>query len=117
MKKLLLLLTIAFGISLASSAQKSSKMQMKNGVMMVDNKAMLCKAGKCTPLTTTYTCSDQCKVSPDGTITKPDGSTMKLQNGYEIDKNGKMAMIPHGQKGHVCGPDCPMMKEKMKEKM
>lgn len=84
---------------------------------MVDNKAMLCKAGKCTPITTTYTCSDQCKISPDGTITKPDGSTMKLQNGYEIDKNGKMAMIPHGQKGHVCGPDCPMMKEKMKGKM
>ncbi|HWJ26129.1 MAG TPA: hypothetical protein VNS32_06275 [Flavisolibacter sp.] len=25
-----------------------------------------------------------------------------------------MAMIPHGQPGHVCGPDCPMMKEKMK---
>jgi hypothetical protein len=110
MKKLLLLLTIVLGISLASSAQKSSKMQMKSGVMMVQNKAMLCKNGKCTPLTTTYTCSDQCKVSPDGTITKPDGATMKLPDGYQIDKTGKMGMIAHGQKGHVCGPDCLMMK-------
>jgi len=117
MKKLLLLLTIAFAISLASSAQKSAKMKMKDGVMMVDNKAMLCKAGKCSPLTSTYTCSDKCTISPDGTITKPDGTTMKLKNGYKVDKDGKMAMIPHGQSGHVCGPDCPMMKEKMKGKM
>ena len=116
MKKLLLLLMIGFGISLSSSAQKSGKMKMNDGVMMVDNKAMLCKAGKCSPLTTTYTCSDQCKVSPDGTVTKPDGTTMKLKNGYEIDKSGAMAMIPHGQPGHVCGPDCPMSK-KMKGKM
>ena len=24
-----------------------------------------------------------------------------------------MAMVPHGQEGHVCGPDCPAMKAKM----
>jgi predicted S18 family serine protease len=117
MKKLLLLLTIALGLSAVSFAQKTAKMKMKDGVMMVGDKAMLCKAGKCSPLTTTYTCSDQCKISPDGTITKPDGTTMKLKSGYEIDKSGKMAMIPHGQSGHVCGPDCSMMKEKMKGKM
>lgn len=108
---------IGVGISLASAAQKSEKMKMKDGVMMVDNKAMLCKAGKCSPLTTTYTCFDKCKISPDGTVTKPDGTTMKLKNGYEVDKSGAMAMIPHGQPGHVCGPDCPMAKEKMKGKM
>ncbi|MGI8581766.1 MAG: DUF6799 domain-containing protein [Chitinophagaceae bacterium] len=92
-------------------------MKMKDGVMMMDNKTMLCNHSKCTPLTTTYTCKDGCKVSPDG-VTKPDGSTMKLMNGYEIDKNGKVAMIPHkvamiphNQKGHVCGPDCPMYKK------
>ncbi|WP_121354310.1 DUF6799 domain-containing protein [Flavisolibacter nicotianae] len=116
MRKLLLLLTIVFGLSAASFAQKSTKMKMKDGVMMVDNKTMLCKAGKCSPLTTVYTCSDKCKVSPDGTVTKPDGSTMKLENGYEISKTGKVTMIPHGQSGHVCGPNCPMMKEKMKGK-
>jgi len=118
MKKLLLLLSIVLGFSAASFAQKSpGKMKMKDGVMMVDNKAMLCKAGKCSPLTTAYTCADKCKVSPDGTVTKPDGTTMKLQNGYSIDRSGKMAMIPHGQQGHVCGPDCPVMKAKMKGKM
>lgn len=112
MKKVLLALAVIIGISAASNAQTSSKMKMKDGVMMMDNKAMLCSHSKCTPLTKTYTCKDGCKVSTDGTITKPDGSTMKLMNGYEIDKNGKAAMIPHGQKGHVCGPDCPMYKNK-----
>ena len=108
MRKVILALAIIIGISTASKAQTSSKMKMKDGVMMVDNKTMLCNHSKCTPLTKTYTCKDGCKVSPEGTVTKPDGSTMKLMNGYAIDKNGKVAMIPHNQKGHVCGPDCPM---------
>lgn len=113
MKKVLLALAIVIGISATSNAQTSSKMKMKDGVMMMDNKTMLCDKSKCTPLTKTYTCKDGCKVSTDGTITKPDGTTMKLENGYFIDHSGKVAMIPHGQEGHVCGPDCPMMKEKM----
>ena len=112
MRKVLIALAIVIGISTASNAQTSSKMKMKDGVMMMDNKAMLCNHNKCTPLTKTYTCKDGCKVSTDGTVTKPDGSTMKLMNGYEIDKNGKVAMIHHGQKGHVCGPDCPMHEKK-----
>ena len=111
MKKVILALAIIIGISTASTAQTSSKMKMKDGVMMMDNKTMLCDNSKCTPLTKTYTCKDGCKVSPDGTVTKPDGSTMKLMNGYAIDKTGKVAMIPHDQKGHVCGPDCPMYKK------
>lgn len=111
MRKVILALAIIIGISTASNAQTSSKMKMKDGVMMIDNKTMLCNHSKCTPLAKTYTCKDGCKVSPDGTVTKPDGSTMKLMNGYEIDKNGKVAMISHGMKGHVCGPDCPMYKK------
>ncbi|MBA2514417.1 MAG: hypothetical protein H0V26_08835 [Solirubrobacterales bacterium] len=106
MKKVILALAIIIGISTASNAQTSSKMKMKDGVMMMDNKTMLCNHSKCTPLTKTYTCKDGCKVSTDGIITKPDGTTMKLENGYYIDHSGK-----HGQKGHVCGPDCPMMKK------
>ena len=119
MKKLILALAIIIGISTASNAQTSSKigmkekhkMGMKAGVMMMDDKAMLCSKSKCTPLTKTYTCTDGCKVTTDGTVTKPDGSTMKLMNGYEIEKNGKVAMIPHGQKGHVCSSECPMYKK------
>lgn len=85
--------------------------KMKEGVVMVDNKAMLLKNDKYTPLKKTYTCSDGCKVSVDGTVTKPDGTTMKLMNGYEIGKSGEATMIPHGQKGHVCTDKCPMHKE------
>lgn len=113
MKKVLLALAILIGISTTSNAQTSSKMKMKDGVMMVDDKAMLCKAGKCSELTAPYTCSDKCTVALDGTITKPDGTTMKLENGYQISKSGKVTMISHGQKGHVCGSNCAMMKEKM----
>ena len=118
MKKVILAIAIMIGISAASNAQTSStttkkdskktEMKMKDGVMMSDNKVMLCKHSKCTPLTETYTCTDGCKVSTDGTITKPDGSTMKLMNGYEIGKSGKVTMIPHGQLGHVCSESCPM---------
>ena len=106
MKKVILAIAILIGISTASNAQTS--MKMKDGVMMKDGKAMLCKGKKCTPLTKTYTCTDGCKVSTDGTVTKPDGTTMKLMNGYEIGKDGKVVMIPHGQAGHVCTKDCPM---------
>ncbi len=119
MKRTIFALAIIIGISGAANAQTSpkmeknekQKMEMKAGVIMVDNKAMLCSNSKCTPLTETYSCSDGCKVSTDGTITKPDGSTMKLMNGYEIGKDGKVAMIPHGQKGHVCSSECPMYKK------
>ena len=121
MKKVILAIAILIGISATVNAQTSSKkekkstskmeMKMKDGVMMSDNKTMLCKDSKCTPLTETYTCTDGCKVSTDGTITKPDGSTMKLMNGYEIGKDGKVTMIPHGQPGHVCGDSCPMHKK------
>lgn len=115
MKKVILAIAILIGITATVNAQTSSKnekkekqkMEVKDGVKIVDNKAMLCKGTKCTPLKETYTCSDGCKISADGTITKPDGSTMKLMNGYEIDKAGKVAMISHGQKGHVCSESCP----------
>ena len=109
MKKAILAIAILIGVSTASNAQTS--MKMKAGLMMKDGKAMLCNGKKCTPLTKTYTCTDGCKISTDGTVTKPDGTTMKLMEGYEIGKDGKMAMIPHGQAGHVCTKDCPMSKK------
>lgn len=109
MKKVMLAIAMLIGINTVSNAQTS--MKMKDGVMMKDNKVMLCKGKKCTPLTTTYSCSDGCKVSTDGTVTKPDGTTMKLMNGYEIESDGKMMMIAHGQPGHVCTKECPMAKK------
>lgn len=50
---------------------------MQDGVMMVDNKTLLCNHSKCTPLTKTYTCKDGCRISPEGTVTKPDGDKSK----------------------------------------
>jgi len=79
---------------------------MNDVVIMTNNKAMLCNGDKCTPLTETYTCTDGCKVSTGGTITKPDGSSMKLMNGYMIGKDGKVTLIKHGQQGHVCHDSC-----------
>jgi len=125
MKKVILAIAILIGIAASASAQTSStkmksdkekmemkaKMKMKDGVMMVDNKMMMCKEGKCTPLAETYKFTDGSKVSPKGLITKADGKTMKMKNGYEMEKSGKMAMIHHGEMGHVCGPDCPMYKK------
>jgi hypothetical protein len=119
MKKAILAIAILTGLAATVNAQvspkndkkKNQKMEMKDEVIMLDNKAMLCKGKKCSPLTKTYTCSDGCKVAADGTVTKPDGTTMKLMNGYEIEKDGKMLMIPHGRLGHVCTKDCPMFKK------
>ena len=84
------------------------KMEMKEGVMMIDNKVIICNKNKCSPLTKTYDCSDGCKVSTSGMVTKPDGSTMKMMNGSMIGKDGKVTMIPHGEKGHMCTDNCPM---------
>ena len=125
MKKVILAIAILVGITASAYAQTSSpkmktdkekmemkaKMKMKDGVLMVDNKMMMCKDTKCTPLAETYKFKDGSKVSPKGLITKANGSTMKMKNGYEMDKSGKMMMIPHGEMGHVCGPKCPMYKK------
>ncbi|CAN5546650.1 hypothetical protein BH11BAC5_BH11BAC5_50970 [soil metagenome] len=45
-------------------------MKMKDAVMLVDNKTMLCNHSKCTPLTKTYPYKDGCKVSPDSIVYK-----------------------------------------------
>jgi len=123
MKKVIFAIAILMGLSAAVIAQTSTKkvkttkektemkMKMKDGVMMVDNKMMLCKDGKCTPLAETYKFTDGSKVSPKGIITKANGKTMKMMNGYEADKSGKAAMIAHGEMGHVCGPKCPENKK------
>ena len=120
MKNVILTIAILIGISLSVNAQTSSKMKndkqkmemkMKDGVMMMNDKMMMCKDNKCTPMTETYTCTDGSKISMNGTVTKANGMTKKMKNGYEMEKSGKMAMIPHGDKGHICGKDCPMYKK------
>jgi NH3-dependent NAD+ synthetase len=125
MKKVIFAIAILLGLSASVIAQTPStklksdkektemkmKMKMKDGVMMVDNKMMLCKEGKCTALKEDYKFSDGSKVSPKGVLTLPDGKTKKMMNGFEADKNGKIAMIAHGEMGHVCGPKCPMNKK------
>ncbi|MDD4968003.1 MAG: hypothetical protein PHT07_01090 [Paludibacter sp.] len=125
MKKVIFAIAILVGLTASVFAQTPStkmksdkektemkmKMKMKDGVMMVNNKMMVCKDGKCMPMKETYTCTDGSKITPKGEMTMADGKTMKLKNGHEVDKSGKMAMIHHGEMGHVCGPDCPMYKK------
>jgi len=123
MKKVIFIVAILIGMAGATAAQNSSdkmkdektkkemKMKMKEGVVMMDNKLMLYKDNKYAPLNRTYTFSDGSKILMNGTVKKADGMTMKLKNGYEMDMNGKMAMIPHGEKGHICGPNCPKYKK------
>ena len=123
MKKVIFAIAILMGLTASAIAQTSSakmktdkektemKMKMKDGVMMVDNKMMLCKDGKCTALKEDYKFTNGSKVSAKGLVTKADGKTMKMMNGYEADKSGKVAMIAHGEMGHVCGPKCPMYKK------
>jgi len=114
MKNVFLFVAMIIGISFGLKAQTSctemkhetSKTDYKNGVIMVDNKVMLCVDHACTPLKSTYTCKDGCKVAIDGTVTKPDGSSTKLMNGYKIGEDGVVMMIPHGQTGHVCTATC-----------
>lgn len=88
--------------------EMNSEMKMKDGVMMMDNKMMMCSNEKCTPLTKPYKCTDGTMVAVNGTITKSDGSTSMLMNGSQISMDGKMTMIAHGQKGHMCTDSCPM---------
>ena len=109
MKKVILAVVILISFSAVSNAQTS--MKMKSGVMMKEGKTMLCNGKNCTPLTQTYNCTDGCKVSANGIVTKPDGTTMKLMNGYEITKDGKVVMIPHGEAGHICSKECTMAKK------
>ena len=125
MKKVIFAIAILVGLSASVIAQTPAskvksdkektemkmKIKMKDGVMMVDNKMMVCKEGKWLPIKETYTCTNGSKISPKGVMTMSDGKTMKLKNGHQVDKSGKMAMIHHGEKGHVCGPDCPMYKK------
>jgi len=67
--------------------------EMRDGVMMKNDTMMLCKNNTFTPLKKSYTCADGCKVAVDGTVTRPDGMTMKLQNGQGLDKNGQMTLV------------------------
>jgi len=74
MKKVIFAIAILMGLSAAVIAQTSSsskkvkttkektemKMKMKEGVMMVDNKMMLCKEGKCTHGEKGHICGPKC---------------------------------------------------------
>ena len=137
MKSVFLVAFMLFGLSTAISAQSTTTtnskeappMAMEDGVAMINGQMMLFKKSKASPLKKTYKCSDGCKVAVDGTVTKPDGMTVKLENGQGLDKHGHMSMVPgpemelkphkcssacsmrgcayvHGEKGHTCTDAC-----------
>lgn len=137
MKSVILVSFILFGLSGAMSAQSTTtkndvitpQLEMEDGVAMINGKMMLFKNSVSSPLKKTYKCDDGCKVALDGTVTKPDGMTVKLVNGQGLDKHGHMttmadtetALQPHkctsacsangctyvhGEKGHTCTDAC-----------
>ncbi len=137
MKSIFLVAFVLFGLSATLSAQSTTTkndkaappMAMEDGVAMIDGKMMLFKNNVSSPLKKTYKCDDGCKVAVDGTVTKPDGMTVKLKEGQGLDKHGHMSMAPtpemaltphkctsacsasgcayvHGEKGHTCTDAC-----------
>lgn len=115
MKKLILAVALLIGFSSASQAQNDTmKMEkkvhktvkktkvtktrkvatiegaLKEGVMMKDNQMMRCHDHQWTLLSETYTCANGTKIATDGSVSKADGSTMKLVNGQGFSESGKM---------------------------
>lgn len=76
-----------------SSGTKDGSMTMKHGKMMVMN------TGKWEVMDHPVTCTDECKVLPDGEVIMKNGQKMMMkegdvidQEGHLIDANGKMMM-------------------------
>lgn len=96
--------------SMAAAIQEGT-MTMKNGKMMVMT------AGLYKEMKNPMTCTDGCKVSPDGKVVMKDGTQMRLTEGMSIDKNGNMLdengkMIPMDD--NMMNGRTMMMKDSMK---
>lgn len=101
MKKLIMCLLVAGAFTTAAIAQDSTKSmsssdkmgkmhQMKDCVMMKDGKLVTMTKDGVTPLTQDLTLSNGTVVSPKGTVTAKDGSTITLTNGQAVDMDGKL---------------------------
>jgi hypothetical protein len=69
---------------MASTSNKEGSMTMKDGKMKI------MKDGKWVPMDQQMTCTDGCKVKPDGEVVMKDGMKMMLKEGMTVDKDGHM---------------------------
>ncbi|UOQ73269.1 DUF6799 domain-containing protein [Hymenobacter cellulosilyticus] len=63
---------------------------MKDGVLMQEGKVLLTQQGHTTALTEPATLTNGTKIMADGTVTKPDGSTVTLQEGDMMSLSGRL---------------------------
>ena len=57
---------------------------------MKDGKMMVMKDGKWVSMDQQMTCTDGCKVKPNGEVVMKDGKKMMMTEGMTIDKDGHM---------------------------
>ena len=70
---------------------KSAPVNMDEGMMiMFGGKMMINKNKRTIPMTETVTCSDGCKVHPNGKVEMTDGTSMMMKEGDIIDRDGKL---------------------------
>jgi len=94
--KNLILLIVAFTISVGAYSQESKMDQkkMKDCCMMKDGKMMCMKGGKTMPMTMDMTMKNGTMVMKDGKVKMKDGKTMMMKNGDAVDMDGKMMKMP-----------------------
>jgi len=97
--------------SMSSSSMSSSTaegtMTMKGGKMMIMT------AGKWMAMENQMTCTDSCKVMPNGQVIMKNGEKMMMTEGMTIDKDGMM-MDANGKMMDMKMDDKMMMKDSMK---
>src|SRR5664279_885685 len=72
-----------------SSSSAMAPGSMKEGSMtMKDGKMMIMKDGKMVMMDQQMTCTDGCKVRPNGEVVMKDGKKMMITEGMAIDKDG-----------------------------
>jgi hypothetical protein len=81
----------AMGSDSMNHSSMDMKAQMKEGsMMMMGGKMAIIKNGKPLIMTEETTCSDGCKVKPNGEVIMKDGKTMMMKDGDVIDQDGNM---------------------------
>src|SRR5487761_2258735 len=93
--------------SAMSSSTAEGTMTMKGGKMMIMS------AGKWMAMENQMTCTDSCKVMPNGQVIMKNGEKMMMTEGMTIDKDGMM-MDANGKMMDMKMDDKMMMKDSKK---
>ena len=83
-----------FSLAKGRVFSEREKQQMDYGVFMKNGSVIEVKNGMQVKMYDSMTMLDGSKVSPDGTISKLDGTKFKLQEGQRITLNGQISSLP-----------------------